>query len=51
MSAGNRVQRIRRLALPTVLAALLLTGAVANAWAQFGISAYASGAPAIGFFD
>lgn len=37
MSAGNRVQRIRRLALPTVLAALLLTGAVANAWAQFGM--------------
>jgi hypothetical protein len=30
MSTGNHAQRIRRFALPTVLAALLLTGAAAT---------------------
>ena len=50
MSAGNHAQRIRRFALPTVLAALLLTGAAANAWAQFGTLGGMHPAPATGFF-
>ncbi|HTV26349.1 MAG TPA: nickel/cobalt transporter [Xanthobacteraceae bacterium] len=50
MSAGNHAQRIRRFALPTVLAALLLTGAAANAWAQFGTLGGTHPAPATGFF-
>jgi nickel/cobalt exporter len=50
VSADNRAQRIRRLALLTALAAPLLIGATASAWAQFGTLDGMGPAPATGLF-
>ena len=50
MSTGRNTQRIRRLVFLTALAGLLLTGAAANAWAQFGPLGGMGPAPATGLF-
>jgi nickel/cobalt transporter (NicO) family protein len=50
VSTSHSAQRIRRIVLLTAIAALLLTGGAANAWAQFGPLGGMGPAPATGFF-
>ena len=50
VSTGHSERRMRRIVLLTALATLLLTGAAANAWAQFGPLRGMGPAPATGFF-